>query len=443
MVKRGALSIAYATRAGSWRERTLAAFVAAVLLDACSGGTATNPFVSRSTVANATSQSWRTDTPIFKLFHGRDLGPHHFNVLYDFGPLPDGNGPLGGLIDVNGTLYGTTFLGGAYAREHTHGTVFSITLGGKEKVLHSFGEIYTDGYAPVAPLVDVKGALYGTTESGGAYYQSSGASGTVFIIKTSGKEKVLHSFRGGTDGANPVAGLIDVKGTLYGTTYWGGVYGGGSGGGYGGGTVFTITPSGAENVLHSFGSSADGSQPWAALIDVDGTLYGTTQYGGTYNGGTVFSITPRGKEKVLHSFRGGADGAYPVAGLADVNGMLYGTTEYGGTYDDGTVFSIKLSGAEKTLHSFNGTDGADPTASLICVKGRLYGTTAVGGASNDGTVFSVTISGNEKVLHSFTGGTNGYAPDAPLIDVNGTLYGTTYTGDSRGDGGGNVFALIP
>lgn len=335
MVKRGALSIAYATRAGSWRERTLAAFVAAVLLDACSGGTATNPFVSRSTVANATSQSWRTDTPIFKLFHGRDLGPHHFNVLYDFGPLPDGNGPLGGLIDVNGTLYGTTFLGGAYAREHTHGTVFSITLGGKEKVLHSFGEIYTDGYAPVAPLVDVKGALYGTTESGGAYYQSSGASGTVFIIKTSGKEKVLHSFRGG------------------------------------------------------------------------------------------------------------ADGAYPVAGLADVNGMLYGTTEYGGTYDDGTVFSIKLSGAEKTLHSFNGTDGADPTASLICVKGRLYGTTAVGGASNDGTVFSVTISGNEKVLHSFTGGTNGYAPDAPLIDVNGTLYGTTYTGDSRGDGGGNVFALIP
>ena len=35
-------------------------------------------------------------------------------------------------------------------------------------------------------------------------------------------EMVLHSFGGGTDGAGPHAGVIDVSGTLYGTTGNGG-----------------------------------------------------------------------------------------------------------------------------------------------------------------------------------------------------------------------------
>ena len=37
-------------------------------------------------------------------------------------------------------------------------------------------------------------------------------------MSLSGKEKLLHSFGYGTDGATPLAGLIDVSGTLYGTT---------------------------------------------------------------------------------------------------------------------------------------------------------------------------------------------------------------------------------
>ena len=49
-----------------------------------------------------------------------------------------------------------------------------------------------------------------------------------------------------------------------------------------------------------------------------------------------------GNEKVLHSFGYGSDGATPLAGLIDVNGTLYGTTSAGGTYGDGTVFALKL-----------------------------------------------------------------------------------------------------
>jgi uncharacterized repeat protein (TIGR03803 family) len=59
------------------------------------------------------------------------------------------------------------------------------------------------------------------------------------------------------------------------------------------GTVFSISVTGAgERVLHSFGSSVDGKSPMAGLLDVGGTLYGTTSSGGGYDKGTVFSLTP-------------------------------------------------------------------------------------------------------------------------------------------------------
>ncbi len=75
----------------------------------------------------------------------------------------------------------------------------------------------------------------------------------------------------------------------------------------------------------------DGEYPQATLVDVNGTLYGTTQGGGTNLYGTVFSITTSGSENVLYSFKGGKDGAFPWGGLAYVSGTLYGVTSQGGT----------------------------------------------------------------------------------------------------------------
>ena len=86
-------------------------------------------------------------------------------------------------------------------------------------------------------------------------------------------------------------------------------------------------------MLYSFkGGPGDGEYPTqAALLDVNGTLYGTTKRGGTKNRGTVFSITTSGAETVLHSFGGSGDGVFPYGGLLDVNGTLYGTTSNGGS----------------------------------------------------------------------------------------------------------------
>jgi uncharacterized repeat protein (TIGR03803 family) len=365
-----------------------------------------------------------------------------YKSLYSFGKGSDGQQPKAGLIDVNGILYGTTYGGGVYS----DGTVFSVSTTGTEKVLYSF-QGRNDGANPSASLLAVKDVLYGVTEHGG--WEING--GTVFKITTSGTEKVLHRFYGYysgmhyDDGANPVASLIDVKGKLYGTTS--------SGGSNDVGTVFRVSTSGREKVLHSFTLYEDAGVPLANLIDVKGTLYGTTEVGIGTGGenagfGTVFSASTTGTEKVLYNFPyGGADGYYPSAGLINVNGTLYGTTAKGGAYGSfgnyGTAFSITTSGSLTSLHSFgSGTDGSNPYAPLLNVKGTLYGTTSTGGAYGKGTVFSMSLTGaDEKVLHSFGHGSDGSTPLAELIDVKGTLYGTTSAGGKYGDG--TVFALTP
>lgn len=86
---------------------------------------------------------------------------------------------------------------------------------------------------------------------------------------------MLHSFAGGTDGANPYAALTNVNGTLYGTTSLGGntrCFDH-----YGCGIVFTVSTSGTEDVFYRFkGGQTDGAEPEAALLELNGTLYGTT-----------------------------------------------------------------------------------------------------------------------------------------------------------------------
>ncbi len=335
---------------------------------------------------------------------------------------------------MRGALYGTTRLGGV---SNSYGTVFSVTTSGSEAVVHVFGA-GSDGAYPWAGLTT---SGYGTTNSGGMGDGCNGC-GTVYRISSSGKETVLHGFgKSSVDGNFPLGGLISVNGTLYGTTDGGGIYQGTSGGG---GAVYSITSSGSETLLHSFGSGTDGASPQGALLEVNGTLYGTTYSGGTHDVGTVFSITPSGTETVLYSFKGGPDGSNPSSGLIKVGGALYGTTAGGGyPANKGTIFKVTLNGTETVLHSFfGGQDGSSPQfGSLLMVNKVLYGTTSTGGTNNLGTVYSITPSGVYAVVYSFRGGSDGANPEAGLINVGGVLYGTTNVGGASNDG--TVFALTP
>jgi len=297
-----------------------------------------------------------------------------FAVLYSFTGGSDGAYPLASLVtDASGNFYGTTEQGGTSGL----GVVFKLAPGGTETVLHSFTGGGDDGANPLANLImDASGNLYGTTVYGGA-----DDLGTVFEVSPGGSETVLHSFAG-SDGALPVASVVmDGAGNLYGTTAQGGAStncGGGCG------TVFKLAPGGgSETVIHSF-SGSDGANPEAAVILVGaGNLYGTTEVGGANDEGTVFEVSHKGKESVLHSFAGGSDGAYPVSGVVKKGGVLYGTTLEGGMSSYGTVFKTPDKGGSDTvLYSFTGGgDGGLPEGGVLDEAGNLFGTTYAGGTS--------------------------------------------------------------
>ena len=356
------------------------------------------------------------------------------SVVYSFANPPDAYSPRCNLVlDAAGNMYGTTFSGGT----NNLGAVFMITSTGTEKVVYSFAG-GSDGSHPVAGLALNKktGILYGTTVYGG-----STNNGTVFKLNpATGAESVLYSFLGGTDGANPYSSVVLAGANIFGTTF--------NGGAFGYGTVFKVT-AGKETVLHSFNSAfptLDGSYPYAGLTLYKGILYGTTTLGGASNLGTVFSITKTGSYALLYSFKGGSnDGQGPNAGVAfDKSGNLYGTTYSGGTDNAGVVFELPAGGAETVLHHFlrNSADGINPYASLIFFKGSFYGTTLQGGSANAGTVFKITPADTETVLHAFTGGADGYNPYGALVlGANKTFYSTTLQGGAPNLG--VVFAVVP
>lgn len=431
-----------ANRSRSFRreplQRILSAFAIVLLIDGCAGPQ-TGALPSSDSAA-----AWRqSGAPLV-------VGPpgSKERVLHDFEAGADGAGPYAGLVNVNGTLYGTTVDGGA----NGYGTVFKVTTSGRESVLYSFTGGSDGGY-PYGGLIDVKGVLYGTSSGGGVGCYSGGC-GTVFRITTSGKESVVYSFNGGaSDGAYPEAGLTDVSGTFYGTT---------SGGGRSSfGTVFKVTNSGKETLLHSFAGGADGATPVAGLTNLNGALYGTTEVGGSgscsgFQGdgcGTVFKVTGSGTESVLFTFPGNeSNGEFPFAGLAAVKSALYGTTLNGGTSNIGVVFEITPSGKESVLYNFKNSagDGNEPYAGLLDIKGVLYGTTGQGGSAYHGTVFKITLSGTETLLYSFAGyPADGAAPVGSLTELGGRLYGTTEQGGNSKDcytyfgpvGCGTIFSL--
>ena len=354
-----------------------------------------------------------------------------FKLLHSFQGNNDGSHADGGLaMDASGNFFGTT----AGDNFSNFGTVYRIDASGNYTVLYDFtgGK---DGASPFCELVlDSSGNLYGTTSAGG----KSGA-GTIFKIDQNGKESVLHSFTGGSDGGVPDAGVIrDAKGNLYGTAS--------SGGPSGAGVIFKLSPAGHLKVLYAFTGNADGGLPTAPLIrDAQGNLFGTAALGGASQSGVVFQLTPAGKEKVLYAFSGGKDGGFPLAGLVrDTAGNFYGTALQGGSTGSGTVFKLSKTGKFTVLHDFKkSTDGQFPHGGLVRdSSGTLYGTTIEGGKNGLGTIFRIDKANKETVVHSFAGTKDGEDPLATLtIDGSGNFYGATDAGGATGSG--TVFRLKP
>jgi len=374
---------------------------------------------------------------ILAAMSGQRAQAQTYTVLYTFGGGRDGGWPYSGVIrDESGNLYGTTDVRGkvhACGLFHGCGLVYKLDPSGKETVLHTFkGD--SDGRQPEWGNLfrDPAGNLWGTTVYGGV--QGEIGLGVVYKLSASGKETILHRFAGGPDdGEEPLNGLIrDADGTFYGTTA-----AGGSGLDGECGTVFKMNKSGKVTLLHSF-VNTDGCQPTGDLVmDAKGDMYGMTSVGGA-GYGTVFKITKKGKVTTLHIFTAEPDGAFPLGSLTiDNAGNLYGTTPDGGDPNCttvqqgcGIVFKIDAHGKEHILHSFLNVDGSLPYAGVVLdTKGNLYGSTTAGSTYNWGTLFKLNKQGKLTTLHDFTGGTDGAFPFASLrLDKDGSFYGTTYLG---------------
>jgi uncharacterized repeat protein (TIGR03803 family) len=351
------------------------------------------------------------------------------SILYVFQGQANNDGKTG-------ELYGTTAYGGTGACPAGCGTVYELTpptIPGEswtESVIYSF-QGGNDGYVPTGNLVfDGAGNLYGATYYGGGFGVCDQGiypyCGTVFELrppKTKGgawTEKVLYSFKSGTDGADPNGNLVfDKKGALYGTTFFGGNEGCQQDAGVGCGTVFRLSPPAKKGhawgyeVLYRFNNGpqsvhGDGENPAAGVVlGKDGIIYGTTERGVTADG-TLFALAPptkRGepwKEMLLHFFGiSYNDGVFPLGLVLDSKGDLYGPASEGAS-GSGEIFQLRPPKNEKpsvytVLYDFMAPpDGVDPIGYLTFdAGGNLCGVTQLGGTGaceggGCGTAFEFT-----------------------------------------------------
>ncbi len=380
-------------------------------------------------------------------------------VIYGMKGGNYGSNPATGLVmDSAGAVYGTAG-GGRYGG----GVVFKLTPPASGQtawtyaVLHSFGNT-GDGSEPRQIAIDSTGTIYGTTRGGGPNW-----AGTVYQLTPppSGSSiwgyAIIHDFPDGTaNGYNPYAGvLIDTDGSLYGTTADGGTTG------YG--TVFKLTPPAAgsttwtQTLLKSFAGGSDGANPHAGLVkDAAGYLYGSTSTGGSYDGGVLFrlrksTLSSSWIYSKLRSFRstdGGAPADWPLT-LAPT-GVIYSTLGSNVVYSLTPPVSPAISWTFKKIYTFSGAIGYYPGGPLsLDPSGTLYGANEYGGSYGYGTFYKLSppdachASWTRTVIYNFAGSSDGAYPMGPFVkDTTGAFIGAAYQGGGANDYGA-IYRLTP
>jgi uncharacterized repeat protein (TIGR03803 family) len=264
---------------------------------------------------------------------------------------------------------------------------------------------------------------------------------------------IIYNFTGGTDGAEPVGGLIQsVDGNLYGACAAGGDVT--NFGNYFNGTVFRVSTGGSLHTLFEFAPvqtsfdppNSTGADPIAGVVrGRDGAFYGTTYNAGFSSdpAGVAFRVDSAGNYSVLHSFgsrSNPSEGTAPEARLLQgIDGYLYGETQSGGTNDVGTIFKISPLGDGvyySVFHQFNGiTDGNEPGGGLTQgPDGFMWGMTF-----NMPEIFKIDTQGNFHVVHPFIntasdGQLAGSATDNSLVWYQGYAYGAAPEGGTNNSG---------
>ena len=363
-----------------------------------------------------------------------------YTVLARFDGAGQGSSPYCGVVEAgDGKLYGVTVMGGSLG----YGTLYQLNKGGGGfELLHDFVANGTDGRQPQGRLLlSSDGVLYGTT-----YYGGGNGGGIVFKIQRDGSGfTLLHSFDAFTDGLFCTTGLVEgTNHLIYGVTSIGGYWNQG--------ILFCLdTNGGSYKMLHEFGASGDGQNPYSGLVrGPDGVLYGTTYTGAGAMNGTIFKINEDGLGySLVHEFNYTADyEGYRPEGLLCLSGdgFLYGATSYGGLGNIGAVYRVRPDGsgyARRRSFTYSGGDGSYLAARLLPASdGKLYGLAGDGGAHEAGSLFKLNADGSAyTVLHDFSWETDdGSNPYGAVVEGNnGVLYGAT--GYGGGSNQGTIFKI--
>lgn len=362
-----------------------------------------------------------------------------YTGLHSFTSGSDGSQPWDIVLDRQGHIYGNTYGG-------TDGStsIYELKRSGNGWIAVPLLDFHSasTGWYPEPVIFGPDGSLYGSTGLGGSCAPEQYGCGLVYKLTPPASscrstacpwvETVLYDFQGGADGQGPQGPVTFAPdGSIYGTA---------RGGIYSEGNVFKLTPSNGgwtESVVYSFTGGSDGGSPgYGVILDQAGNLYGVTQYGGAAGLGTVYELSPSNNgwtEAVLHSFASQGDGDFPLgAPIFDQAGNLYGGTPAGG-YGGGVVYKLTPgngSWTESILYYFSGGGSGVWAQLTMDASGNLYGTTYNNPSA--GSVFKLAPSNGlwtKTELYNFHDGSDGGYPFGNVVfDSNGNLYGAASQG---------------
>ena len=369
-----------------------------------------------------------------------------FQVIHDFSGGQDGGylDSRGVTIDKSANLYGMACADPYYCGV---AELYKLSRKGQDwmfssLLVASWGDNVSDWV-----IVGSDGSLYGAGGSGSVFNLRPSP-----IACLTGRcpwtDTALYRFTGGDDASLPTGVLtFDQAGVLYGTSRLGG--GGNCYYGAGCGTVYELTPSSGgwtEKVLYSWKGDGNGAEPSALLVGIDGNLYGRTDHDGDYGYGTVYQLAPSGDgwaKTILYSFDteqdNYGDGIAPRALVQDSAGNLYGVARgVAYPFPTGIVFMLSPSDGKWVFTILrNNNDSGDLFNNLTMDEaGNLYGTGGLGrdfGCGRSDWCFAYIF----KLVHA----NGGWQYSTPVyfsgqlfqafgtvaLDAQGNLYGTTNT----------------
>ncbi len=352
------------------------------------------PIVTLADGANFIGTSFNGETfttgTVFQITAGGVLTPLH---TFDG---TNGSEPV--ILAKNGANFiGTTANGGS----NGFGTAFEMTPQGTLTTFYQFSGTngVMDGSTPgLEPITDSAGAYYGVTQDGGTNSQ-----GLIFTLTTSGTLTHVYDFcslTNCTDGTAP-DGFISSGGALYGTTDDGGANGSG-------GTVFKLIPAGGiggggggGGCTFELGASsgtftASGGNGTVSVIASNGCTWTAT------NNDSFITITSGS------SGSGNGTVHYTVAANSSTNALIGTMTIAGNTFTVNQAGAAVQGECTFTLSptSITLTDKGGKKSVSIKAVGTSCIWTAV---SNDGfiTIIAGTNgTGNGKVEFTVAGNTN-------------------------------------